>query len=131
MLRRFLIFGFGILLGCALVYYLFEKKRNAGLSGWLPSNFIKTELLHKLKTDSISMCRISCISLDSAGMKRFIQEADILFGESAPRDDPKRYVLKGKNTENDCVEIEFSLSRGAAHILSAEHCDSGSDCLCK
>ncbi len=130
MLRRFLIFGFGLVLGCILVYFIFIKNRDTSFRSWLPSSIIKNELIKTLDTTSINKCYWNCVGIEINKVEQFISNANILFEKSKPNLTPKIYILQGKNRSGTCIEIGFALQKVHSEITGVQACRSELTCNC-
>jgi hypothetical protein len=100
-MKRFIYFGIGMLLGSVLVISLLgiDKVRQA-VYGWLPTPHIKNEILSKeiyLYSSKID-CLMECLDLSEAQVRSIIQDGEILFDQSRPRDSIKQYMFE--NTIN-------------------------------
>ncbi|PCI09844.1 MAG: hypothetical protein COB73_04525 [Flavobacteriaceae bacterium] len=105
LLKRFLFFGTGLLIGSVFVYFIWEKKDvhfDYGPNARVLKN-IRTDV--QFFSDDAKESMIT-IGLDSVDIAMILQDGDVDFGESSPRAEPcKTYVINGNPKEKNITLI--------------------------
>ena len=103
--KRFLFYGVGLIIGSIFVYFIWEKKDvhfDYGPNARVLKN-IRTDV--RLFSDEAKESMIN-IGLDSVDIALILQDGDVDFGESKPREEPcKTYVIHGISEEKDITLI--------------------------
>ncbi|MCB0753995.1 MAG: hypothetical protein H6603_05425 [Flavobacteriales bacterium] len=90
-IQRLGYFGFGVGLGCLIVYALLIRDRD--FPAWLPED----RVLEELAVDSIIISQELGLDLTDSVLKEKILASDVLFRESVVRDKPCReYQLESE-----------------------------------
>jgi len=117
--RRYLLFGFGIALGCMLVYFTLIKGKNRAY--WLPSNRVKEMILtSKITYADQVKCLMDCKNISESGMTELIRSGDVNFQESDTRKTPPSYMIDGTLAENKKIRIIISTVDSISKIHSID-----------
>lgn len=94
--RGFLFYITGLILGCILVYQLWIKNRTDLPNMW-PEGRVKDKIIRsKILTDSNAVCYTTCYSLNDSLIKTFVKTGNVRFGISETRRKPyPLYVIDG------------------------------------
>ena len=125
--RRYKLFGFGVLLGCVIVYFSLIKNSNNQIvtGGWLPEG----RVLNQFQTVPITMTpevsnKIICNNLQDFDVLNFIKNnASVNFSQSKIRDEKHPvYLLESKNNEGaiKSLWIESNLKNAVIKDITME-----------
>jgi len=121
-LFRFLI-GAGI--GILLSLFFFRDKMHL-FTAWLPGNQIREYISTAyLSVPPLQSCILECIDMDIPALQQEVLEADIAFGESATRAEPKEYAMVFTESEK-LRTARFSIQDSSATLLdivTMQDCD--------
>ena len=114
----------GVLIGLALSYIMFSER---GCMDWLPSERIKEDIRSRgiMDTGEVA-CFLDCRGLSVSDLADLVTEGDINFGESSPRELPRRYFIE---SDGDIQSAIFELNDSAATVVSVNFTQA-KDCPC-
>lgn len=129
--KRIFLYLIGFLLGSILAYFLIFKGRNQSFfpSGIVLDSLSSKEIIIEKKVE----CMFECNNI-STDVKKYLDDAKVIFSESSPRETPKKYVveieLEEGKTEEKKVKLTFELFETTAKIISAEIINGEKNCNC-
>lgn len=84
--RRLRLFLIGVVLGSVVMYFYFLKDRNIYKT---PTEVIKEKLFHNaLQLTTLSQCKVDCIKLDTALLRKSWAQSTVDFGASKVHEKP-------------------------------------------
>lgn len=130
--RRIVLFSFGILLGCVMVYFVLIRGRDR--TYWLPGNRVK-ELI--LKSEIIysphAKCMMKCRKISQDNVMEILKNGNVNFKESNIHRTPcPTYAIEGELSGNKKMRILVTTVDSIAEIETAISLDFQKDsCFCK
>lgn len=121
MWRRVRIYLFGVALGCVVVWALLIRDRSdRTFDFWLPEE----RVLEEIRSDSTfrfpayEFCLFRCYGFNSLDWERFLQEADVDFSRSMPRQNPRIYFLTFNFKDKPTLNVEMAIADSSVAIRS-------------
>ena len=103
--KRFLFYGIGLIIGSIFVYFIWEKK-DVQFDYGPNARVLKTIRTDVRLFSDEAKESMKAIGLDSVDIAVILQDGDVDFGESKPREEPcKKYVIHGNPKEKDITLI--------------------------
>lgn len=126
--RRVRIYAFGVGLGCMMVYVFLIRGKNRDFGFWLPENRIIEELTtSKITYSDQATCALACYSIAADSVKTIIQNSNVNYDRSLPRENPRKYYIEGQNFDT-YVQID---RKHNLEILSLLQKKQAQACDCK
>lgn len=75
-------------------------------------------------------CLLSCYHITNENIKELLDDGDVIFSESSPRELPKKYVVEIETKEGEELKLIFELSILNAKIISVD-APGMADCNCE
>lgn len=125
--RRLRLFGFGVILGCVLVYFLLIRGRN--FSFWTPGN----RVLEKLRLSEISYtqnaeCMLQCLNVSKKEIRILLDSTGTVdFDSSNVHGKCPIYIVRGKNED---LTVTISSCDSTANVLDVRHSSVKDTCRC-
>lgn len=114
--RRLFIYFIGFFLGCILVYFMFFKNKSRS---FFPSGIVLDSLKSKdIIIETKMQCILGCYNVNNQNLKELLNEGTVIFSESSPREDPKKYVVETESPEGEEIKLSFELRTLNAKIIS-------------
>lgn len=117
--RRLRFYILGVLLGCLLVFGIFNQRLNI-LTDWLPGNRVLGLIQNSeaLYTEE-ARCQLACFDLDSTDVENVKSFGSVRFKMSETHGDPKKYVVDLKSGAQK-MRMTFSISDSLATLIKVE-----------
>lgn len=126
--KRLFLYFIGFFFGCVLVYFMFFKGKDRG---FFPSAIvIDTLKSRELLIEEKAGCRLACYRISEDNLKDLMEDGDVKFSESSPREEPKKYVVEIESPEGDEVKLLFELTGSNAKIISVTPPPGKPGCTC-
>lgn len=130
--RRILLFSFGVVLGCIMVYFTLIKGRNR--TYWLPENRVKDLILKsEIVYSPHAKCVLKCRNINEADVMEILKNGDVNFEESNTHDTPcPSYAIDGSLAGDKKIRIIITTVDSVAEIETAIDLNLKRDsCLCR
>ena len=130
--RRILLFSFGIVIGCVMVYFTLIRGKNRGY--WLPENRIKDLILHsEIIYSPHAKCMMACRNINEQNVLDILKNGDVNFYESDVHGSAcPSYAIEGNAAGTKKLRIVVTTVDSVAEIETAIDLSLRKDsCLCK
>jgi hypothetical protein len=120
---RILTYGFGVLLGSLLVYFMLFRNRDRNLAGWLPKERIMAQIKdNPMTVTPKAACIMSCFGIEESELKETISKGNVNLSESEARKQPCPVYLINSEDLNFKVEVCEKASV-VIDIVTEKSCD--------
>lgn len=130
--RRFLLYGFGLVIGCIIVYFSLFKDKNR--TDWLPKNRIKDLILKSELIYSVhAKCIMKCRNLSEKDVTNIITSGNVNLSESNVHETPcPTYAIEGKLENEKKIRVLITTIDSVAEVETAIDLSQPTDtCNCK
>ena len=130
--RRLRLFLVGVLIGSLVVWGFLFKGRT--FPAWTPEGRVLEALRENpIKVSAKARCLLDCNKISDDEVVHFLQNADVIFGESDIRGkDVPEYVLEGKSQTGKSYKMKFKSEFPATYLLTIiKTPDAANTCSCK
>lgn len=115
MARRLLLYFIGFSIGSIIVYFLFFKDKDRS---FFPSGIVLDSLRSKdIIIDQRTACMLACYEINEKNLKDLLDDGDVNFSKSSPRQEPKIYLVETDAPNGEELELKFELG-SQAKLLS-------------
>jgi hypothetical protein len=128
--RRLMLFVFGFLFSSIFVYFFMYQNRD------LPAFWPEGKVIEKInKSNRISdadSCYYGCLGWDETQLKAAINEGDVYFSKSKPRNKPcSEYIIEVENPLLKTVRLNISSCDSTFAVLGVFSADDAQRNLCE
>ena len=113
----------GVLIGLALTYVMFNDR---GCMDWVPSERIKEDIRSRgiMETQEVG-CYLECHGLSVSDIADLVTAGSINYGESFPREIPRKYLIESDGYVKSAILILTDTSSIVSSVIFAEikECD--------
>lgn len=128
-IKRLFLYLIGFFIGSILVYFMLFKDKSRS---FLPSSIILDSLkANEIIYDQHIECILSCYQISNKNIRQMLDDGDVIFSESQPRETPKKYVVEVETAEEKIIKLSFELSGKSSRIFLVNAGENANDCLCE
>lgn len=128
-IKRLFLYLIGFFFGCIIVYFLLFRNKDRS---FFPSDIVIDTLKSKeLLIEQKTACLLACYQVSKENLKDLMEDGDVNFSESSPRQEPKKYVVEIEAPEGTELKLLFELSDSNAKIISVEPAPGKPGCTCE
>lgn len=104
--RRFMLFGLGFAISSVFVYFFMYRNRT--LPAFWPAGKVKEKIDHSKRISNADSCYFACLGWDEALLKAAVNDGDVYFSKSKPRQKPcSQYVIEVENPKLKTVWLNI------------------------
>lgn len=131
MLRRFIIYFTGVIIGCFFVYFTLIDGRERDFSGYFPDSRVAKKISSTIDTTQLNYkCYLNCHNLNTSNFKLLLADGDVDFENSQTKAFPKKYLINS-NFKGLNYMVKVTLTNDSLSELNFIHLlDLKKDCVC-
>jgi len=112
-----MLFGLGFAISSVFVYFFMYRNRT--LPAFWPSGKVKEKIDHSKRISDADSCRFACLGWDEAQLKTAINDGDVYFSKSKPRQKPcSQYIIEVENPKLKTVWLNIQSCDSTYSILN-------------
>lgn len=126
-----MLFGIGFAISAVFVY--FTMYRNRDLPAFWPQGKVKEKIAHSTRANENDSCYYSCLGWDEVQLKSAINEGEVHFRKSDPRDEPcSKYMIEVQNPKLNKIFVRISSCDSTFSVVNVFADDAQKQlCECK
>lgn len=124
-----MLFGFGFAFSSIFVYFFMYRNRE--LPAFWPEGKVKEKIFKSQRATLADSCYYQCLGWDEAQLKKAVNEGDVHFRKSDPRDKPcSKYMIEVETPSLKNVFVRISSCDSTFTLLNVISTDDNKTSLC-